>query len=98
MWYLQTLPSMCPDDKLGVVLALYEAGTLTVSEAAHTVLTVVGGEGARLSSPLPEPLVRELWSLLSSARGRELAALHPARYLSLSAYCSGQVPGQGSGA
>src|SRR5262249_40096716 len=98
MWYVQTLPPMCPDDKLGLTLALYEAQTISASEAAQTILTLVGGEGAGLRSPRREPVTLELRSLLRGARGQELAAAEPARYQLLMAFCAGDRSAQQSNA
>jgi hypothetical protein len=35
MWYVQTLPALCPTDRLGLTLALSEAHALSASEAAQ---------------------------------------------------------------
>ena len=78
---------MRPEDRLGLMLALYEAGTLSPAEAAHAVLTVVGGEGAGPPASLPAPLAGEMRSLLRGPRGQELAKRIPPRYESLAACC-----------
>jgi hypothetical protein len=87
---------MCPDDKLGLTLALYTAQILSASEAAQALLSLAASEGAKLSSPVPGPLALELRSLLYSAQGQELAAADPARYRSILGCCAGEHSGQGS--
>jgi hypothetical protein len=92
MWYVHTLPLMCPDDKCDLTLALYEAHALSAPEAALVLLYEVGGEGAAPPLALPWPVVPELLGLLRGPLGQELAASNPTRYQSLWGCCGAAPP------